>query len=176
MIHIRYQVKTKRYKVTNLKKKSNFKFFQETLQTAHFVMLLDKMYKYEMGPTRTVGATGWTRDAGRTDGRTDGQTGGRSETHTTSLCVGYENIIRVASFSEIWIHIHIIYNNIRIVMRWCVYFGEVRRQIIIQTNDDFSSITTQWSDFKEKIIEINPCSVSILHLSYHIFVCHLVQG
>ena len=33
--------------------------------------LLDKMYKYEMDPTRTVGATERTRDAGRTDGRTE---------------------------------------------------------------------------------------------------------
>ena len=30
------------------------------------------MYKYEMAPTRTVGATEWTQDAGRTDGWTDG--------------------------------------------------------------------------------------------------------
>ena len=30
------------------------------------------MYKYEMDPTRTVGATEQTRDAGRTDRQTDG--------------------------------------------------------------------------------------------------------
>ena len=30
------------------------------------------MYKYEMGPTRTVGTTKRTRDVGRMDGRTDG--------------------------------------------------------------------------------------------------------
>ena len=29
------------------------------------------MYKYEMDPTRTVGATERTRDAGRTDGQTE---------------------------------------------------------------------------------------------------------
>ena len=34
------------------------------------------MYKYEMDPTRTVGATERTRDAGRTGGQTDGQTDG----------------------------------------------------------------------------------------------------
>ena len=34
-------------------------------------MLLDKMYKFEMDPTRTVGATELTRDVGRTDRRTD---------------------------------------------------------------------------------------------------------
>ena len=34
-------------------------------------MLLDKMYKYEMEPTRTVGDTEWKKDAGRTDGRSE---------------------------------------------------------------------------------------------------------
>ena len=34
------------------------------------------MYKCEMDPTRTVGATERTRDAGRMDGRTDGRTDG----------------------------------------------------------------------------------------------------
>ena len=32
------------------------------------------MHKYEMDPTRTVGATERTRHAGRTDGRTDRRT------------------------------------------------------------------------------------------------------
>ena len=31
-------------------------------------MLVDKMYKYEMDPTRTAGATERIRDAGRMDG------------------------------------------------------------------------------------------------------------
>ena len=52
---------------------------QETLHTTHLMKLFDKMYKYEMDPTRTVGATERTRDAGRTGGRTDGQTDGRTE-------------------------------------------------------------------------------------------------
>ena len=43
------------------------------------------MYKYEMDPTRTVGPTERTRDAGRmdreTDGQTDGGTDGQSETN-----------------------------------------------------------------------------------------------
>ena len=34
-------------------------------------MLLDEMYQYEMDPTKTVGATEQTQDAGRTDRRTD---------------------------------------------------------------------------------------------------------
>ena len=35
-------------------------------------MLLDKMYKYKIDATRTVGAAERARDAGRTDRRTDG--------------------------------------------------------------------------------------------------------
>ena len=35
--------------------------------------MLDKIYKYEMDPTRTVGATERTRDVGRMDGWTDGR-------------------------------------------------------------------------------------------------------
>ena len=58
--------------------KTNFEILQETLHATHLLKLLDKMYKYEMDLTRTVGATERTRDAGRTDGRTDGQTDGRT--------------------------------------------------------------------------------------------------
>ena len=52
------------------------------------------MYKYEMDPTKTVGATEQTRDAGQTDGRTDRRTDGWTEWNppTTSLCSGYENV------------------------------------------------------------------------------------
>ena len=39
--------------------------------------MLDKMYKYEMDPTRTVGTTEQTRDLGRMDRQTDW----RSETN-----------------------------------------------------------------------------------------------
>ena len=66
--------------------------------------MIGNMYKYEMDPTRTVGATERTYDAGRTrdgrrmDGRAVGRTDGRSETNippppppTTSLCGGYNN-------------------------------------------------------------------------------------
>ena len=47
-------------------------------------------YKYEINPIKTVGATEWTRDAGRMDWRTDGQTDGQTEWNqytppTTSL-------------------------------------------------------------------------------------------
>ena len=44
-------------------------------------MLLDKTYKYEMNPTRTLGATERTRNAGQMGGRMDGQTDGPSETN-----------------------------------------------------------------------------------------------
>ena len=69
------QNKTKS-KLQNFKnaKNSNLKILQETLHATHLLKLLDNMYKYEMDPTRTVGATERTRDAGRTEGRTDGRT------------------------------------------------------------------------------------------------------
>ena len=50
---------------------------QESLHATHLLKLLDKMYKYEMDPTKTVAATEQTKDAGRTDGQTDE----RSETN-----------------------------------------------------------------------------------------------
>ena len=56
---------------------------QESLHATHPLKLLDKICEYQMDPTRTVGATERTRDAGRTDGR--------SETiipPTISLCAG----------------------------------------------------------------------------------------
>ena len=37
---------------------------QETSHATHLMKLLDKMYKYEMDPTKTVGATERTRDEG----------------------------------------------------------------------------------------------------------------
>ena len=69
VIHIRSQVKTRqsqRYKFKKNAKKSNFQTSQETSHMTHLLKLLDKMYKYEMDPTRTVGATERTPDAGRT--------------------------------------------------------------------------------------------------------------
>ena len=47
-------------------------------ETTH-LKLLDKMYTYEMDPTRTEGVTERTRDAGRTDRRIDGRRDGRGE-------------------------------------------------------------------------------------------------
>ena len=72
VIHIRSQVKTRQsqsYKFYKIAKNSNFEIWQETYNATHLLKLLDKMHKYEMDPTRTVGATERTRDAGRTDGR-----------------------------------------------------------------------------------------------------------
>ena len=88
VIHIRSQVKTRQSQSYQLKKianNPNFEILQETLHATHLLKLLDKMSKYEMDPTRTVGSTEWTRNAGRTDGRTDERTDrwtdGRSETN-----------------------------------------------------------------------------------------------
>ena len=55
---------------------SNFQILPETLHATQLRKLLDKMYKYEMDPTRTVGATERTRDAGLTDGQMDRRTDG----------------------------------------------------------------------------------------------------
>ena len=41
---------------------------QAIWNVTHLLTLLDKMYKYEMDPARTVGTTEQTRDAGQTDG------------------------------------------------------------------------------------------------------------
>ena len=59
-----------------IKKKSPkikfWNFARNFTYATHLLKLLEKMYKYEMDPTRTVGATErtWVRD-GRTDGRTE---------------------------------------------------------------------------------------------------------
>ena len=63
------------------------------MQATHDLKLLDKMYKYEMDPIRTVEGTEWTRDAGRTRmdaGRMEGRTDGVYPIYppTTSLCGG----------------------------------------------------------------------------------------
>ena len=71
LIHIRSQVKTRQsqsYKFKKIAKNTNLQILQETLHATHLLKLLDKMYEYEMDPTKTVGATERTRDAGRTDG------------------------------------------------------------------------------------------------------------
>ena len=75
VIHIRSQVKTRQsqsYKFKKIAKNANFGTLQETLHATHLLKLLDKMCKYEMDLTTTVGATERTQDAGQTDGRTDG--------------------------------------------------------------------------------------------------------
>ena len=97
-IHIRPQVKTRQsqsYKFKKIAKNSNFEILQETLHAlTHLLKLFDKMYKYEMDPTRTVGATERTRDAGRMqdgrrrDGRTDGQTEWNQFTPQQLCCAG----------------------------------------------------------------------------------------
>ena len=53
----------------------------------HLLKLHDKIYKYEMDPTKTVGDTEWTQDVLRTDGWTDGVK--PVYPSTTLLCGGY---------------------------------------------------------------------------------------
>ena len=100
----------------------------ETLHATHLLKLLDKMYTYEMDPTRTEGATERTRDAGRTDRRTDGRTDGRSETNTppppkkkkkkTSLCGGGGG----GGYNKEWIYLYI---PGKFVLRKCVFQKEI---------------------------------------------------
>ena len=79
VIHIRFQVKTRQSQSYKLKK---------TAKNTNFEILIRciKMYKYEMDPTRTEGATERTWDAGRTDGRTEWN---QYTPPTTLLCGGY---------------------------------------------------------------------------------------
>ena len=82
------KTKSKLQILKNCQKFNSWNF--ETSHAAHIMKSLDKMYKYEIDTTSTVGAT--DRD-GRTDERTDGQMDGRRETNippTTSLCGGYK--------------------------------------------------------------------------------------
>ena len=82
VIHIRSHVKTRQSESYNFKKiakNSNFVILQDTLHATHFLKLLDKLYQYEMDPSRTIGATEHSRDAGRTDRWTDGWTDRRTE-------------------------------------------------------------------------------------------------
>ena len=64
------QKKTKsKLQIKKNAKTSNFEILQKKkLHATHLLKLLDKMYKYEMDPTKTVGATERTLNAGRTDG------------------------------------------------------------------------------------------------------------
>ena len=98
VIHIRTQVKTRQtqsYKFWKIAKK--ILILQTNLHLQHLPKLLNKMYKYEMDPIRTVGDTERTQDAGWTDGWTDGWMDGQTDgvkpiyPPTTSLCGGYNN-------------------------------------------------------------------------------------
>ena len=86
VIHIRYQSKQDKVKVTNLKrlpKNSKLKLLQPTFHTTHLLEFFDKMYRVQIwnGSNHTCrcyrvdtwcGTEGWTDR--RTDGRTDGWT------------------------------------------------------------------------------------------------------
>ena len=80
VIHIKTQVKTRQsYKLKKIAKKLNFCILQQTLHAARLLKLFDKRQKYEMDPTRTVGATLRTQDLGRMDGQTDGRMDRRTD-------------------------------------------------------------------------------------------------
>ena len=65
MIRTRSQDKTTQSQSYKFEKKNakntNFAIVREKLHGTHLLKLLDKMYKYEMDPTRTVGTTEWTQ-------------------------------------------------------------------------------------------------------------------
>ena len=88
----RSQVKTRQGQSYKLKKNATslcFENLQTNLCATHFLKLLAKMYKYEIDPTKTVGATERTKDAGWTDGRADSRTEWSQFTPpTASLCGG----------------------------------------------------------------------------------------
>ena len=88
VIHIRPQVETRQsqsYKLKKIVKNSNFELLQEPIHPTHLLKLRNQMSKHEMDPTRTVGATERTRDAGQMDGRTEWN---QYTPPTTSLCGG----------------------------------------------------------------------------------------
>ena len=75
------------------------------LHVRHFLKLLDKMYKYEMDSTRTVGATERTRDAGWMDGRMDGRMEGNQYTPQQLHCIMmllYKTGPIQSTFSQQW--------------------------------------------------------------------------
>ena len=102
VIHIRSHVKTRQsqsYKFKKIAKNPNFQILPETLHGTHLLKLLNKMYEYEMDPTKTVGATERTRDAGRTDGQTDGRTEWNQYTPQQLRCEGGIIIVRTSLIS-----------------------------------------------------------------------------
>ena len=69
------QNKTKsKLQIKKIAKTSNFEIWQQTLHRTDLLGLPDKMYKYEMDPTRTVGTTEWTPNVWQTDEETERRT------------------------------------------------------------------------------------------------------
>ena len=92
VINIRSQVKTRQsqsYKFEKIAQNSNFGILQTNSKKTHLLKLLDKMYKYQMDPTRAVGTTEQTRNAGRTDGRKEWN---QYSPPSTSLCRWYNKL------------------------------------------------------------------------------------
>ena len=78
--------------------KFKFEILQKTFHITHLLKLLDKMYKHEVDPTRTLGATELKRDVGRTDEQTDGVK--PIYPPTTSLCLGYNEFCLICNKSK----------------------------------------------------------------------------
>ena len=77
-----------------IKNYQNFKFwhFARNFTCNTPLKLLDKMYKYEMDPSRTVGASERTRDAGWMDRRSETNIPPPPHPPTTLLCEGYNEL------------------------------------------------------------------------------------
>ena len=76
--------KEDKVKVKNLKNLPKFQILKQTLHMAHLLQLLDKMCKYQMGPTNIVEDTEQTRFCPQMDRRTDRQ--GETSKPPLQLC------------------------------------------------------------------------------------------
>ena len=89
VIHIRSQIKARQRQSYKFSKIAKIQILQTNLHATHLLKLLDRMCKYEMDPTKTVGAIERTRMRdGRTDRRTDGRKEWNQYTPLQLRCVG----------------------------------------------------------------------------------------
>ena len=118
------------YKFKKIAKNSNFEISQKPLHVTHLLKLLDKMYKYEMDPTRTVGATERTQDAGRTARQTYGRTEWNQYTPQQLGCAGgiiklHKSLLARETMEELCSHYCA-----------CWWPGTIRCQDICKYSDD----------------------------------------
>ena len=136
------QKKTKS-KLQISRKLPKFQILQETLHATHLMKLLNKVYKYEMDPTRTVDATERTCSGHRMQ---DGWTDGRSETNippTTSLWGGITSTKWMQTYCQVngsmqngcnstvnTLDLHLFYMNSSALVR-----GSNSKSVIMNTGD-----------------------------------------